>query len=230
MRSGRDRRVLQSRRSGKDRRRASDSDLASSSKIAAWQIKGLKLADALNKFGDEGIVLHVLQVFATDTPALVEKIRQVKRENLKEYMITVHGIKGSCRGIFAESLAAQAEKLEQAAREDRFTYVESHNEAFILKLEELLTSLQETLKAEINKPLAEAPDRQVLADLWEASKSFDIDGIDRAMAELEKYEYEKEQDLMQWLRETIKVMGFKEIAERLARILAPQPIKGDDLT
>jgi len=172
-------------------------------------------------FGSEEILLHVLQVFVTDTPRLLDKIRQVTRENLQEYMIIVHGVKGSCRGIFAESLAAQADKLEQAAREERYSYVEKHNNAFIQKAEALLTSLQEMLDAETHKVKKDAPDNSILADLLEASKSYDIDGVDSAMTELEKYEYETGEELISWLRETIKVMGFKEIAQRLSQILKP---------
>jgi hypothetical protein len=33
---------------------------------------------------------------------------------------------------------------------------------------------------------------------------------------------------VQWLRETVKMLGFKEIAARLSQILADEPTKGDE--
>jgi signal transduction histidine kinase/CheY-like chemotaxis protein len=224
MRTGVDRRVLETRRSGKDRRRESRSEQFQESRITKWQISGLKLTDAMNKFGSEETLLHVLHVFAEDTPKLLAQIRQVTRENLRDYMVIVHGIKGSCRGIFAESLANLADKLEQAAREERYDYVAAHNAEFIDNTEALLASLQKMLKAETQKEKKEAPDYKILADLLEASKRFDIDGVDCAMAELDQYEYETDAELIRWLRETIKVMGFQDVAERLSQILSPKHI------
>ena len=219
MRSGIERRVLETRRSGQDRRARANSKIAKESIFANWHISGLKLAEALKKFGDEEILLHVLQVFSADTPALLMQISQVTQDNLHDYMIIVHGVKGSCRGIFAESLAARAEKLEQAAREGNYGYVKEYNEAFIGDMEALLTSLQTMLSKKAPKTKAAAPSRQILSDLLAASKNYDIDGVDNAMAELNKYEYETDAELLQWLEESVKVMGFKEISQRLSQIL-----------
>jgi hypothetical protein len=50
----------------------------------------------------------------------------------------------------------------------------------------------------------------------QACRTFDIDGVDRAMEELESCEYETGADMVAWLREKADGMGFKEIAGRLA--------------
>jgi hypothetical protein len=83
--------------------------------------------------------------------------------------------------------------------------------------------LLEGLKAEISRTAAENPKprkpepaEEILEELLAASRAFDIDGVDRAMEELESCEYETGAELVAWLREKADGMGFKEIAGRLA--------------
>ncbi|MCL1976131.1 MAG: response regulator, partial [Firmicutes bacterium] len=227
MRSGRNRRVLPTRRSGIERRKEQENGKPqnktafSDSLFAKWQINGLKLAEALNSFGDEKILLHVLQIFAADSPAQLEQIRQISMEDIQNYRIIVHGFKGSLRAIYGETLAKQAGKLEQAAKDNNYDYIKAHNETFIKNMEALLNSLREMLyNTATQKPKKPAPDTQVLADLLAASKCYDIDGVDLALGELQKYEYDSDEELIIWLGETIKNMGFKEITQRLTQILA----------
>jgi HPt (histidine-containing phosphotransfer) domain-containing protein len=165
------------------------------------------------------VLSHILRVFAEDTPALLEQLRGVNKQTLQEYTIVVHGLKGSCLGIFAQNLGEQAAKLEDAARAGRYDFVQAHNAAFIHDMEMFVDGLRQHLGYTAGKEKREAPDQKLLADLLKASQHFDIDGVDKAMAELTSYTYETDGGLIQWLAETVKVLGFNEIAERLARVL-----------
>jgi HPt (histidine-containing phosphotransfer) domain-containing protein len=131
----------------------------------------------------------------------------------------VHGIKGSSRSIGAEVLGAKAEALEHAAKAGDVSFIRENHEIFIQASDQLL----DELNAEINRVAAEHPKlrkpepaEETLADLLQACRTFDIDGVDRAMAELESCEYETGSDLVTWLREKADGMGFKEIAGRLS--------------
>ena len=188
------------------------------SRLARWDIQGMELEAALKRFGTEDAFLRVMKVFSEDTPGFLDRIRHVTEENLRDYTIAVHGLKGSCRGICAESLAAQADKLEFAARTNQYAYIEAHNDSFIREVEEFLASLRKMSGTHIKakKPM---PDAAVMANLLKACRQFDINGVDRAMAELVRYDYETGGELVRWLRETVKVMGFKEISQRLSKTL-----------
>ena len=116
------------------------------SDVRDWHIEGLDLIKALDTFGDQEILLEILQVFVEETPAQLDRIRDVTGENLRDYMVTVHGCKGSCRGVMAEPLGRQAELLEHAAKAEDFEYIRGHNQKFITDMEALLKSLMEKLE------------------------------------------------------------------------------------
>ena len=66
------------------------------------------------------------------------------------------------------------------------------------------------------KPRLHSPDRALLADLRQNCEECDMAGIDIVMEELESADYEKEADLIAWLREKIDVVNYLEVVERLA--------------
>jgi HPt (histidine-containing phosphotransfer) domain-containing protein len=138
---------------------------------------------------------------------------------MNDYAIIVHGIKSSSRSIGAEALGAAAEALERAAKAGDLDFIRENHGAFIQAADSLLNELN----AEINRAAAENPNprkpepaEETLEELLEACRAFDIDGVDRALEELESCEYETGADLVAWLREKADGMGFKEIAGRLA--------------
>ena len=191
--------------------------------LAGIKIEGLDLDGALKKFGDMDTVARVLRTFAEDTPALLEQIRNVTPETLRDYTIIVHGLKGSCMGISARELGEQAKKLEDAARAGRIDYVAAQNGAFIHEAGTLAGKLRELFASETPKEAREAPDPKLLSDLLEACRAFDVDGLDKAMSGLTSYSYEKDGDLVRWLEDAAKVMGFKQIAQRLSGIADSAP-------
>jgi len=66
------------------------------------------------------------------------------------------------------------------------------------------------------KPRLKAPDRELLARLRQCCESYDIDGIEKTMSELESSDYEEGADLMAWIREKIDISKMGEVAKRLA--------------
>jgi hypothetical protein len=43
-----------------------------------------------------------------------------------------------------------------------------------------------------------------------------MDGVDKAMVELESYVYERHPELVVWLRERVDMMDFQQILDRLS--------------
>ena len=192
---------------------------ALSPNLTKREINGLDLEAAFETFGDEETVMDILNVFASDTPSLLDQMRNVTRDNLHDYTVIVHGIKGSCRGIFAEPMAQKAERLEHEAKAGNFDYVKAENSPFIKGMESLLAELTDFLGGTGESMKKTEPDRDILAALLDASENFDIDGVAKAMAELESHEYETGDELIKWLRESLKTMNFGEIAQRLSQTL-----------
>ncbi|MDR1251088.1 MAG: response regulator, partial [Treponema sp.] len=82
--------------------------------ILTAQVAGLDAGKGLERFGGDGkSYMESLRSYVIHTPELLQAARNT--ELLAEYAITVHGIKGSSRGISADAIGAKAEELEHAA-------------------------------------------------------------------------------------------------------------------
>ena len=197
---------------------------------ATWRIEGVNIAKLLKRLGDEQIVMLLLRTFIEDTPTMLGKMRNVHPDSIQEYIITVHGLKGSCYDICVESLGIRAEKLEFAAKSGRFDIIKAQNNRFIEDVEELLGELQCHMQSAAGNEIRKTPDPKLLANILKASRNFDIDGVESFLTELELYEYETGEDLIHWLRETFKVMGFKNMTQRLSQILGDDSASDIDAT
>jgi CheY-like chemotaxis protein/HPt (histidine-containing phosphotransfer) domain-containing protein/anti-sigma regulatory factor (Ser/Thr protein kinase) len=182
------------------------------------QIPGLDVRQMLDMLaGDEETYLTILRSYLTNTPDLLDSLDR-QMDNLKDYAITVHGVKGGSRNIGATAIGMKAEQLEFAAKAGDATFVQTETASFKTLVEELLLQIASFLEENdrnLQKPMRDAPDPDVLAQLRAASETFDIDGVDAAIDALDSFEYREESTLLTFLREQQAVMGFKQIQERL---------------
>ncbi|MCL2590984.1 MAG: ATP-binding protein [Betaproteobacteria bacterium] len=112
----------------------------------ATLIPGLNLEEFLDRLGgDEELLRDILDSYAQSTPAVLEKIRTVTREELANYAVFVHGIKGSSRNICAEAVGKLAEELERAAKTNDFAFVEANNDAFLQAVEKQILQISDFL-------------------------------------------------------------------------------------
>jgi HPt (histidine-containing phosphotransfer) domain-containing protein len=184
-------------------------------------IPGLDFNAGFSRFGNGETYLEVLAAYAGSTPELLAKLKNPVPEKLAEYAVTVHGVKGGSRNIGALVLGDKAEALEKAAKTGDFAFVSGKTPEFINEAEALLAPLSAfiaKIEASNEKPQREEPDRETLAMLLAACKSFDIDAVDKAMEQLNEYEYGNG-ELMDWLKEKLSLMDFKNIIERLQNTL-----------
>jgi len=183
---------------------------------------GIPRVDATNGLSSFGYevetYLSVLNSYYVNTPIIIEKLRNVTEETLQDYAIAIHGLKSASGSIGADETMKAALDLELLAKSGNFTEVIARNETFLKDTENLLDGIQAWLK-ELDdnnpKPLLHAPDRDVLAFLRQSCEIYDMDGIDSAMEELEKANYETGGSLIVWLREKIDAMEFSEVVARL---------------
>jgi signal transduction histidine kinase/CheY-like chemotaxis protein len=175
------------------------------------RIAGLDWKEGVARFGgDEQTYLQVLNTFAVSTPPLLEQLCEAAKEDLTQYAVIAHGIKGSCRGICAEPLALQAEALERAAREGGLEFVDAHNSAFVAAARQLIADIESKKNA---RGLAVSA---LLAKLRQACLRYDMDSVDAVMEDLEKTQDQTGAELIAWLKERALTADFENIADRLA--------------
>ena len=185
--------------------------------LGAIAIDGVNTTAGLKRFGDDvETYIKILQSYATNTPPLLDSMMEhLKAGNLADYAIAVHGVKGSSFGICAIHAGRDAECLEMLAKEGKIEKVSAENSAFMEYMEKLLRSINGALSrygAENRKPVAAAPDRALLRELFEACSKYDVGKVDKVMAQLESFEYENAAELVTWLRTHIYDMNFEEIS------------------
>ena len=195
--------------------------------IPDGKIAGLDITQGLERFdGDEETYLKLLRSYATSVRSLLGTIEIVSKDKLKDYSLVVHGIKGASLDICAEQVAKEAHDLEIVSKEGNFDYANEHNPAFLEKAWKLVHDIEEMLSAVESanpKSFKDKPDDDVLSKLLTACKDYDMDGADAAMAEIDRYRYESDDGLADWLRDNVDVMNFEEIVEKLSPCFDQDP-------
>jgi HPt (histidine-containing phosphotransfer) domain-containing protein len=102
--------------------------------------KGMDLYD-----DDEEIYFIVLNSWVNNTPASLDKLRNVTAETLSDYAITVHGVKGTSANIGAEEIRQMGLKLEEMSKAGDINGVLALNDTFLKKADELVINIDKWL-------------------------------------------------------------------------------------
>jgi len=190
-------------------------------------IEGIDLQEGQRNFSAD-VYMDVLRAWCKHVPGNLEKLRVLAgglsvAENLKEYTITVHGLKGSNYGICAGDIGKAAEELEAASRNGDIDFIKANSGPFIDRSTALHASLESflaanTKPAEKGSTLA-SPDPALLARLLDACKQFRSTTMEEILKQLEAFEYETNGDLIPWLREQMDNLEYDVIEARLAEML-----------
>jgi len=188
-------------------------------------IEGLNFEAGIERYGETSYN-EILRTYFVHTPPILEKLRKSanpspSKEQIGDYTITVHGLKGSSYGICAESIGKQAEALENAARSEDMKFIAANNwhligaaETLIKNISDYLSKISETQE---EKKKAAAPDQSLLTEYLDACKNFKISSMENAQKKLEEYEYESESgaELVKWLREQLDNLEYDAIIKKL---------------
>jgi signal transduction histidine kinase/CheY-like chemotaxis protein len=190
-------------------------------------IDGIDLKKGQETF-PENKYLDVLRAWCTHTPALLEKLRALTDgplgdDDIGEYTIAVHGLKGSSYGICAQSIGKKAENLEAASRRKDIEFVKANNKILLEEagvmhqnLEKLLASAAEHSTA---KPVAKSPDPELLKQFLDACKQFKSSLMEEILEKIDSFKYESGGDLVQWLREQMDNLEYEAMEQRLTEEL-----------
>ncbi|MCL1815296.1 MAG: ATP-binding protein [Treponema sp.] len=209
-------------RSGQERRDASDRREGIDRRTKKWEIVELDIQKGINRFdGNEELFFNILRSYAVNTLPLLETIKGVNQDNLADYAITVHGIKGSSHGIYADAIGAMAEALEKAAKAGDFDFVNANNPAFLEALRKLVADITEALSDDAameGRQKKDKPGLELLSRLLGACKNYDIEKLNAVMAEIESFEYESDDGLAAWLRENVDHLNYEQIIDKLSTL------------
>jgi PAS domain S-box-containing protein len=185
------------------------------------KIPGVDTEKGLSLYaGDTKVYLPMLRSYITNTPVVLEKLRNVTAETLPAYVISVHGLKGTSAGIGAEAIRQAALELEGISRAGDLQGVLKLNKTLITDTEIVVANVKEWLAQhdiQKAKPRQKAPDVALLEQLKQCFDSYDMAGIDTAMLELERFDYDEGADLMVLLREKIETAEFDAAVERITQ-------------
>jgi len=182
-------------------------------------IPGLDIKSGLARYGgNEKTYLRVLHTFSGTMRKSIKALETVTKENLHDYRVVVHGVKGSCHELYATGLGDDAGALENAAKSNDIDFIHSRNPAFLRSAYELLDRIDKMLSGvdtAAPKPQREKPERNVLEALLTACKLYDMDGVEAAMDEISSYSYTADYDLAEELRVYADLMDYMKIIDRL---------------
>jgi CheY-like chemotaxis protein/HPt (histidine-containing phosphotransfer) domain-containing protein len=189
-------------------------------------VEGIDFTAALILYGNSGVAyMPILKSFVSHTPPLLEKMNEDLVSSPADYLIEVHGFKGTCNAIGAVETGALARELEFGMKEGNIKMVKSRHGELAEKargltegLNKLLAEWEASRPAEDKERRAE-PDRELLRRLSEATAAFNSNETEEALGELEQYRYEKGEELIQWLREQAENFDYAAIHKCLAALL-----------
>ena len=177
------------------------------------KVKAMSMVD-----GEIKLFISVLRSFCVNTPEILKKLENVTEDNLNEYSILVHGLKGACAGIGAEKLREKMYYLELKAKSGNISEILNKNENMIQDTLSLIDNINVKLKEYESwqkKPVLPAPDFEYLEKLRICCENYDMNGIEKILELLENYNYENGNDLVEWIKERVEMSEFIEISDRI---------------
>ena len=165
---------------------------------------------------------ELLKIFYNSVDDKAEEINSLyKEKDLRNYTIKIHALKSSAKIIGATELGEEAQKLEDAGKEENFGYIRDNHERFLKEyfgLKEILAKMFPDEDSSPDRPEA-GPEfmNSVFSDLREAAHDMDCDRIEDIMAEVEGYSIpEEHRELFRKIRKASEQFDYKIIEDLLA--------------
>jgi HPt (histidine-containing phosphotransfer) domain-containing protein len=185
-------------------------------------LEGIDFTTALILYGNKGAVyMPILKSFVAHTPPLLERMNNDLETSPSDYIIEVHGLKGTCNAIGAVEMGTLARELEFGMKEGNIEMIKSRNGELVEKagrlierLKKLLDEWETSLPGERKEKQTE-PDRKLLRKLSEATAAFNSNETEEILGKLERYHYDKGEELILWLREQAENFDYDAMHKRL---------------
>jgi HPt (histidine-containing phosphotransfer) domain-containing protein len=191
-------------------------------------IEGVDYADGLSRFGNQpAIYLRIVKSFIKNTPASLVELAEVTADTLSDYAVRIHGLKGSCYGISATVIGDEAKALEMASKASDWETVQRDNPAILARVNELIAQLQNLVDTveqsaddDDQRPLVDAPDRDLARRLLDATRSFDVIAMEQLIKDMDAKRYRSDSRLVANLREQLTNFRYDLIEDKARELLS----------
>ncbi|MDE7232034.1 MAG: Hpt domain-containing protein, partial [Lachnospiraceae bacterium] len=107
---------------------------------------GVSLEQAIAYCGDEEGFKEIIAIFHSEGQKRRDHLSHFfKEHDWKNYVISVHALKGNAKAVGAGELSEMARELEMAGKENRIDYILAHHEAMMENHDKLLEALDNNL-------------------------------------------------------------------------------------
>lgn len=114
-----------------------------------WSIPGIDIAKALSYIGgSRELYISLLQTYLDGSEERIRKLEECKnKEDIFNYDITIHGLKGISASIGADSMAVATAGLEEACKDPQtaMTYIQMNHDQAVSRYRELLEQIKKWL-------------------------------------------------------------------------------------
>lgn len=114
-----------------------------------WSIPGIDIAKALSYIGgSRELYISLLQTYLDGSEERIRKLEECKnKEDIFNYDITIHGLKGISASVGADSMAVAAAGLEEACKDPQtaMTYIQMNHDQAVSRYRELLEQIKKWL-------------------------------------------------------------------------------------
>ena len=186
-------------------------------------IEGLNVEEGVKNSGSLELFINLLGDFYKLIDMKATKIEKCLADGMiRDYTIEVHALKNTARMIGAIELSELFYKMEQCGNAEDLETIEREN-PHVMELYRSYKPILEPYGKANEQDKKEVPKAEIIAALDKlntAMDSFDLDGADATLAELEQYRLpEALGDMMESLRAFVADVAMEEVMEMSKRMI-----------
>ena len=164
----------------------------------------------------------ILKSYYYQVSEIAKELSQQYQEDVKTFLIQVHGIKGASRNIGAVLAGNLAERLEQEGKAGNFSYVEEHMEEFQGVLRETLRWVKKKIKeTHVEKPGKEKIEEKQMEYIAEQLEEFELENAREELEKIMQYSYSAPEEEMLFQLESMMVnLEYEEAVNVIQKFLS----------
>ena len=183
-------------------------------------LKGIDSAGAMERMHfSEDIYVGILKTYYMDLKNAVGRIIEArKKEDIKKFVVDVHGIKSISASVGAMELSERAKELEIAGKKGDLVYIDENIKPFLQQCDEIIKVLQQYFEKEetaLNQEMS-VLEHQWVIDMCEACEEMDsIKAVELLENTKGKRYSEKETELVTQIEEYVNQYDYDEAVSLL---------------
>jgi len=187
-------------------------------------IEGVEAAYIMKKLNlDKATYLDILKTYYMDLQAALGRIAAMNRkEEIKDFVVDVHGVKSISSSVGAMELSEMAKQLEYAGKESDFRFIDAHIGEFVETCERMVEALQGLFDGKVDASEKEdvpkedavlsALDAQWLQEMGTACDEMDSVRAKELLEQIREKRFgEKEKLLVKKIEEAVGQYEYDEV-------------------